>query len=337
MKRTFFLSVLLLLGISVFLHLRSTINMVPDTQAPLYLRLATTQSEQFVTNLALSQFCKNVEKASGGQIVITPYYDDTLGDAASALEQCAFGGVDLVRASASEVARYAPLLTALQMPYIYDSDEHLFRVLDGEPGQEVLASLEGTGLVGLQYFYAGYRCFFGTDGFISTQEDMNGLTLDVSASTPMVQLVESWGATAVDLTTQDLALALRSGTVDGGEDSLPIYVDSGLYRLAPYWTYDRHTYNVDVLVISQQTMDLLTQEQQTLLQTCAYDAVEWQRDHWVNAEVRAMMHASRNGCSMRILDDATAQSFQLAAQALLVDLDPSLLALTQSIARHADT
>ena len=62
-----------------------------------------------------------------------------------------YGGIDFVRTPISSAAAYAPQLAALQLPYEYTSDKHLFRVLDGAVGQQVMASL-GTGATGLSYF-----------------------------------------------------------------------------------------------------------------------------------------------------------------------------------------
>ena len=63
-----------------------------------------------------------------------------------------YGGIDFVRTPISSAAAYAPQLAALQLPYEYTSDKHLFRVLDGAVGQQVMASLKDKGLTGLSYF-----------------------------------------------------------------------------------------------------------------------------------------------------------------------------------------
>ena len=132
----------------------------------------------------------------------------------------------------------------------YTSDKHLFRVLDGAVGQQVMASLEDKGLTGLSYFYAGYRCFFTTGKAITSLDDMKDLRLGTEDSSQMKQVIPMWGAEAVTLPPDEIALALRTDRIDGAESTLPTYVDSGYYQLAPYWTYDRHSYNADVLVAS---------------------------------------------------------------------------------------
>ena len=111
-----------------------------------YYRLASGQSANHLANQACERFCSLVEKESGGAIQIIPSFENELGTDASALEQCVYGGIDFVRTPLSAAAAYAPQLSALQLPYEYTSDEHLFRVLDGDVGADAMDSLEEQGL-----------------------------------------------------------------------------------------------------------------------------------------------------------------------------------------------
>lgn len=310
---------------------------VADAAPVQYFRLASSQSENYVTNQACQKFCDLVEERSDSTIIIRPYFNSILGESSSVLEQCRFGGVDFVRVSATDVSSYAPLLTALQMPYEYTSDKHLFRVLDGEIGQTVLDSLSASDLSGITYFYAGYRCFFSTEKVLGSLDEMRDLRLRVDASPFMQNLVEQWHADAVSLSDSDTAAALRSQQVDGAEDNLPTYVDSGYYRVAPYWVYDRHSYNADVLIASSHSMEALTEHQRILIKECADEAADWQREHWIDAEVRAMMHASRSGCYMALMDNAEAARFRKAAQPLYHDLTEEQQKIVSEIDRLADT
>lgn len=308
-----------------------------DTMSVQYFRLASGQSENYVTNQACTQFCELVAERTNGSVIIEPYFDHSLGTEDEMLEQCRFGGIDFVRVSAASASQYAPQLTALQMPYEYVSDKHLFRVLDGDIGRTALDSLRAADLDGLTYFYAGFRCFFSTEQALDSLDKVDGLRLRVSSSSFMPDLVRQWGAQAVSLSGSDLAAALRSGQVDGAEDNLPTYVDSGYYRLAPYWVYDRHTYNADVLIASKCSMEQLTEEQREVIADCATETAQWQREHWINAEVRAMMHASRSGCYMTLLDNDEAERFRTAAQPLYETLTEEQQHIVQAISEMADS
>ena len=274
-----------------------------------YYRLASGQSENYLANQACQRFCDMVRRETDGAIQILPSFDNELGTDASALEQCVYGGIDFVRTPISSAAAYAPQLAALQLPYEYTSDKQLFRVLDGAVGQQVMASLE----------------------------DMKDLRLGTEDSSQMKQVIPMWGAEAVTLPPDEIALALRTDRIDGAESTLPTYVDSGYYQLAPYWTYDRHSYNADVLVASSETWETFSQEEQTIIERCAAEAASWQRDHWQSAEVRAMLHASRSGCYMALLDEEQAEKFRAAVQPIYEHLSDAQKEVVQAVQALADS
>lgn len=301
-----------------------------------YFRLASGQSANYLTNQACQMFCDLVKERSDGRIRIQPTFDNGLGHDTEVLAQCVYGGIDFARTTFSAAAQYAPLLTALQLPYEYTSDEHLFRVLDGTIGKTVLDSLAPSGLIGLTCFYAGYRCFFTTTQPISSLDDMKGLRLATSPSSQMDKLIPRWGGIAVPLKPEEFALALRSGQIDGAEDNLPTYVDSGYYHLAPYWTYDRHTYNADLFIASANTWAGFSPHEQDMLTACAVEAANWQRDHWLNAEVRAMLHASRSGCYMALLDEEQTERFWNTARPIYEELTPAQKSIVDAVQACAE-
>ena len=139
------------------------------------------------------------------------------------------------------------------------------------------------------------------------------------------------------LPPDEIALALRTDRIDGAESTLPTYVDSGYYQLAPYWTYDRHSYNADVLVASSETWETFSQGEQTIIERCAAEAASWQRDHWQSAEVRAMLHASRSGCYMALLDEEQAEKFRAAVQPIYEHLSDAQKEVVQAVQALADS
>ena len=266
-----------------------------------YYRLASGQSENYLANQACQRFCDMVRRETDGAIQILPSFDNELGTDASALEQCVYGGIDFVRTPISSAAAYAPQLAALQLPYEYTSDKHLFRVLDGAVGQQVMASLKDKGLTGLSYFYAGYRCFFTTGKAITSLDDMKDLRLGTEDSSQMKQVIPMWGAEVVTLPPDEIALALRTDRIDGAESTLPTYVE------------------------------------QTIIERCAAEAASWQRDHWQSAEVRAMLHASRSGCYMALLDEEQAEKFRAAVQPIYEHLSDAQKEVVQAVQALADS
>lgn len=102
-------------------------------------------------------------------------------------------------------------------------------------------------------------------------------------------------------------------------------------------TYVRHSYNADVLVASSETWETFSQEEQTIIERCAAEAASWQRDHWQSAEVRAMLHASRSGCYMALLDEEQAEKFRAAVQPIYEHLSDAQKEVVQAVQALADS
>ena len=122
-----------------------------------------------------------------------------LGDERSTIEQCQFGGLDFTRVSSGAAAELAPLMNAMQMPYLYNDVDHLFEVMDGEIGQEVFDTLENNNLVGITYIHPCSRNFFNAKKEIHTPADMAGMKIRVSESDLMLNLMSNLGAAGVGL------------------------------------------------------------------------------------------------------------------------------------------
>ena len=96
------------------------------------LRLANSHNAEHITSQACQMFADLVAERTDGRITIECHFAGELGDERSTIEQCQFGGLDFTRVSSGAAAEFAPLMNAMQMPYLYNDVDHLFEVMDGE-------------------------------------------------------------------------------------------------------------------------------------------------------------------------------------------------------------
>ena len=116
------------------------------------------------------------------------YSGGELGAEQSVIEQMQYGGIDFARVSLSQLAEYQPALSVLQLPFLYTDAPQMWRVLDGEIGDEFLSGLGAMDLVGLSWFDAGVRSFY-TREKVETLADLAGLTLRVQESDMMSEMI----------------------------------------------------------------------------------------------------------------------------------------------------
>jgi tripartite ATP-independent transporter DctP family solute receptor len=261
-----------------------------ETAKPILLRLAEAQVDTYPATLGAIEFARLVEERSDGRIKIEVYTGGQLGgDEAAVLEQVQFGAIDFTRVNISPVTELAPMLNLLQMPYLYESYEHMHKVLDSEIGEQFLESVEDSQLVGLALYDAGSRNFYNNIKPVTKLADMKGLKLRVPPSQLMMGMVAALGASATPMAFGEVYSALQTGVIDGAENNWASYDMVSHYEVAKYITEDAHTMPPEILVASKMVMDKLSPEDQALIKQAAADSVIYERAVYKDIE-----DASRN-------------------------------------------
>lgn len=113
---------------------------------PITLTFAHGQAEGHPYQQAALYFKEMVEEESGGSITVVVSPNGTLGDERECVESLQMGTLDITAAVASALSGFDPDMDVFNMPYLFESREQAFEVLDGEVGQELFADLESQGI-----------------------------------------------------------------------------------------------------------------------------------------------------------------------------------------------
>lgn len=267
-------------------------------QGQVRLRLAELHPLDHPTTRADYEFARLVEERSRGRMRISVYPASTLGQELAVLEQLSFGGIDIARVSLAAVASSVPALEALQMPYLYRDEDHMWRVLRSEVGRELLASVDKAGFVGLCFFEAGARSFYNSRGPIKAPADLAGMRVRVQESRVMEETVRAFGAVPVPLAFGETYSALETGKVEGAENNLATYLTSLHYKVASHYTLTRHTRIPEIVVGSRTSLAALSPGDLILLKKAAEDVVEFQRAAWREYEKAAEERVAKLGVTV---------------------------------------
>lgn len=284
------------------------------------LRLAETHGPDYPTTLGNKEFARLVEERTNGRIRIEVYPSAQLGEERSVIEQVQFGGIDMTRVSISPLAAFAPQLDALQMPFLYRDKDHMWKVLRGDIGAEIMATLEESGFVGLAWYDSGSRSFY-TKRPVRQIPDMRGLRIRVQESELMVGLVEALGAVATPMPFGEVYSALQTGVIDGAENNWPSYYSTSHFEVANYFTLNHHTRVPEIIVASKIAMDRLSPEDQEIIRQAAWDSMDFQIEKWEAFELEAEEVVRANGNVIIELDDL--RPWQEAMQPLYARLSPA--------------
>ena len=299
-------------------------------QAKVVLRLAETHAQDYPTTKGDYEFARLVKERSGGRIEIQVYPGSQLCHETAVIQQVQFGAIDLTRVSISPLASFVPKLDAFQMPYVYRDEEHMWKVLKGQIGNDLLKSLEPFGFIGLGWFESGSRSFYNSKRAIKTPADLKGLKIRVQESELMMGLVSSFGAVPTPMPFGEVYSALQTGVVDGAENNWPSYFSTSHYEVAKYFTLDEHTRVPEIIIGSKISLGRLSKADQELIRKAAADAVDFQRKAWADYEKVSIDKVTAAGSQITKITDKG--PWQDAVKAMYAKKSKEVQALVAQIA-----
>lgn len=223
---------------------------------------------------------KSLEEKSEGKLQIKIFPDGQLGTERETLELLQIGSVAMTKVSAASMSNFAPEFKVMGIPYLFRDSEHLFNVLEGDVGKQLLEGGSEYLLRGLCFYDAGSRSFYSKKKPINTPDDLDGMKIRVMSDQMSVDMVNTLGASATPMAYGELYTALQQNVVDGAENNIPSFVTSNHYEVCKYYTFDQHTMVPDVVVVGTKFWDLLNDTEKQWLSEAAVESVAKQKQYW---------------------------------------------------------
>ncbi len=255
---------------------------------------ADTHPGDYPTVRAVEFMGRFLSEQTGGRLGIKMFAGGQLGSETDTLEITSFGGIDINRVNFAPLNSMEPMTLPFSLPFVFDSVDHMRRVVDSAVGDEVLASLEPHGLIGLCIYDSGSRSFYNTRRPVRTPADMKGLKLRVPASDLYVAMINALGANAVPIPFGETYQSLAQGVIDGAENNWPSFISARHYEVADYFSITDHLFTPEALVMSKARYDGLSAADRDLVREAARRSVPAMRQLWDarEAEARAEVAAS---------------------------------------------
>lgn len=276
------------------------------------LKYAENQAQDYPTTQAAYKFAELVEQRTDGRIHIDVYHGGQLGDEKAVIEQLQFGAIDFTRVSLSPLSEFEKSLNVLQLPYLYKDAAQMWRVLDGQIGDNFLSSVEKAGLIGLSWFDAGARNFYNSKKPVTKLEDLKGLKIRVQESQLMMGMVSALGANATPMAYGEVYSGLQTGVIDGAENNWPSYDSVSHYEVAKYYVIDEHTRVPEMQMVSKITWNKLSADDQKIIKECALESAKLERELWAAKEGASEAKVKAAGSVITELEPGEKEKFQAA-------------------------
>ena len=262
--------------------------------APQKLRLAHGLPATHPVHPAMQHFADIARERSQGELDIALFADGQLGQESDLISQVQAGKLDFLKVSASLLERFHPSYKVLNLPFTLRDRGHWLRVTNSDVGRDILATTTPSGLVGLTYYDAGARSFYGRKP-INHPDDLRGMKIRIQPSVTMTKLLQLFGAEGVELAWSNVYVALKSGVVDGAENSVVALIVGRHGEGATHYSFDEHTMIPDVLLGGAERMKGFTPRQREILREAATASYHHMNKLWEDFEAKARAEVLQMG------------------------------------------
>lgn len=235
-----------------------------DVGEPVNLVFSITAVPTDAHGAAQKVFKEKLEEISGGNMTVECYDSGTLYGQDTETDALKNGDVDMIYSSASWLTDGSPWVSMFTAGYIFQSYDHMTKVLNGDIGKEVFQKIaDEQGILPLGAYYLGTRQIsLSEDRAITTPDDLKGVNLRMPNSDAWVFLGKAMGANPTAIAFNDLYLALQTGTVDGQDNPLPTVKSAKFYEVQKSISLTNHLVDSVWPTINLDKWNSLTATQQ---------------------------------------------------------------------------
>ena len=230
---------------------------LPAMAAEFTFTFAHVLTENTPNARAVVNFKEEVEKNSDGRIEIQIRPAAQLGGDVEIIEQTQMGLVHFSIPPTGNLANFNEKMYLYDLPFLMPDDAAMKRVLDGEVGTELLATLESNNLHGINMWGAGFRHMTNNVRPITGPDDLKGIKMRTLQAPTILSTYRAYGANPTAMAYTEVYNGLQQGVVEGQENPLANIYSMKFYEVQDYMTLTGHAYHTYAAVMNKAAWDSL--------------------------------------------------------------------------------
>jgi tripartite ATP-independent transporter DctP family solute receptor len=239
------------------------------------LKLGHIQSETDLWHLGAAKFAELVDAKTQGEVKIRLFPNSTIGNDRDMAEGLQMGSVDF-SLIAGVLGNFEPSLQIMEMPYLFNSEEHLRKIIYGPVGETLLEKLlQSSSIRGLSFWERGPR-HLTTNKPIHALADIKGLKIRVPEIPPMVAAWKEMGANPTPMAWGEVYTSLQQNVIEAQENPIPYIYAGKIHEVQKYLALTRHKYEYVILAMSDKTWQKLRPEHQKAIREAAAEATRYE-------------------------------------------------------------
>jgi C4-dicarboxylate-binding protein DctP len=172
--------------------------------------------------------------------------------------------IQMVAPSFSKFTSFIPQLELFDLPFLFNDNDHLHKVLNGEVGQQLLTMVGKKGWVGLGYWDNGFKQMSANKALIKP-EDAAGLKFRIMSSKVLKAQFQTLNANPQVMPFSEVYSGLQQKVVDACENPLSNFYTQKFFEVQNNLTLTNHGYLGYMVVSNKIFWNKLNDAQRALL------------------------------------------------------------------------
>jgi TRAP-type transport system periplasmic protein len=278
--------------------------------------------------LGLNEYVKYAEGKSDNTLKFKTYLGGQLGGEVEMIKSVAMGTLEAGAFSSASIAEALaiPQLQVFELPFLFESDEEADHVMN-TMYKTMADLLEKKGLMLVMWGSNGWRSFGSRTKAITKPSDLKGMKMRSQESDVYINFYKALGATPVPIATPDVLVSMKSGMVDGF-DQTPIFsVSTGWITASKSYTLSKHIYQPGAIVVSKKFYDKLPQKaQEAIMAPAARVNLQKRSAKYVRDDDAEMVASMEDGFGVKLvqLSDQEREEFKKATESVYKTMEPKI-------------
>ena len=282
-------------------------------------------------------FAEQLDELSGGTMQINQFPGGQLGQEPQMLEKMRAGDIDFIITSSANGATVSPELGVMSLHYLFKDEDHLARAVASPELNEAVKQLVQDTVEGghvLTLMTLGLRNIYSKEE-VNDVSDMEGKKIRVQATKTEDTHFPAYGAQTVHLPFGEVYTSLQTGVIDMAENGVNVYLSNKHYEVAPVMSFTQHEANNNLLWVSDETWQSLSDEEKGWVEEAARAVGEQEPPYALQLEQESAEELKSIG--VKIVEDVDKSGFIEAAtpiqDQLAEELGPNAVEILEIIRR----
>ena len=226
-----------------------------QTQQPIVVKFSHVVTDDTPKGKGAIRFKELAEAKARGRVKVEIYPNSQLYKDREELEALQLGAVQML---APSVSKFGPLgvrkFEVFDLPYMFADERSLEQVVEGPVGTGLFKLLEPKGIVGLAYWFNGFKEFTANKP-LRKLDDFRGLKIRIQSSKVIEGEIKALGAIPQVMAFSEVYTALQQGVVDGEENTPSNKYTQKMHEVQKHMTMSDHGVVMYAVVVNKKFWD----------------------------------------------------------------------------------